>query len=587
MTRTAVPQSDFSKLDAGKLLPGCSIPITRSESTDHPPADIESSTHAFGQFQPLPIDGLSRAAASGLADSMVDVARSLRRLHQMDCCYGRITSLSFHNRGTTTLPEATLWIDPSKAIQVDAVHSGDPESMYWTAARLQSGHAAEPADDWYALGIVLAEITLSSASVHKIWELSRQDGKFVESLVKNLKWARTDRRLKAMAIALVRQGATGAVQDATLSKLTTRGANQNRRAVVVALVASILFALITVASNLYQRSVHRAASEKQATEFLQQIETLQSKLLELESQKIPVAAPPVIVAVPDPPRAKPDDRDRWTKSIAGRSLEQAIAQAESFQPDQWRQQLTMLQSMTGQKQWRIKDSKLRRMIQMVVDTPWDSAKVEDASDRITALNQAHDRWSSWARSKRSVDEIRTQHELMPSGLEKEFLGQWLGEALEVRSFDIQSLVVSVGDGNEFLHHVIGFETDTDSQSLSWTWASVKGKDESIEMTVEGYRAGQSLSFWLRQDSSIPYWDSTVIKHTFDSPLLVWQLARGLKLEDSESGYSVVLTTNTRFGPPARLESSESPTGAGSTTTPPVTARTKVVDPLDDLPFGLE
>ncbi|MCA9140151.1 MAG: hypothetical protein KDB00_25440, partial [Planctomycetales bacterium] len=568
MTRIDDHQPDFSKLDAGKLLPGCSIPITHWDPNSSQRADQlrdqlhdGPAIHAFGEFHPLPIDGLSSSATSCLADSMVDVARSLRRMHQMDCCYGRITSMSFHNRGTTAAPEATLWIDPSKAVQINAVHNGDPESMYWTAERLQSGQPAKPNDDWYALGIVLAEITLSSASVHKIWELSRQDGKFVESLIKNLKRARSDRRLKAMAIALVRQGAIGEVHDATLSQLTTRGTNQNRRIAIGALAGLILLAIITSASVIYQRSVYRTASENRETEFRQRIETLESRILELETQPIPTptSTPPVIPTVTEPPRTGSDDRERWKNNLAGRSLEQAIIQAASFQPEEWRNTLIQLQAIPGQKQWRIKDQKVRRMIQMAVDAPWESFKAEEAIERLIALNQAQARWSTWAHSQRNIEEIRTQQELLPFGLEKEFLGQWLGELLEVRSFDLQTRVVAAGADNDYLHHVIGFETEADSESLSWTWKSTEGTEESIEMQVNDYRAGQSMSFWLRQDSSIPYWDSTVISHTFDNPLLVWQLARGLKLEDSESGYAVVLTTNTRLGPPTRLDSGESAT----------------------------
>ncbi|QDV46880.1 hypothetical protein Enr13x_67890 [Stieleria neptunia] len=582
MTRHDVNRSEFSTLDAGKLLPGCSLPISAAATEDR------HAVHAFRQFEPLPIDGLTQTAQRSLADSWVDVARSLKTMHDAGLCYGRITSTAFHNRGSETEPVATLWIDPSRAIETDAVHHGDPESMYWTAARLQSGKPPQPADDWYALGIVLAEISLSSASVHKIWELSRQDGKFVESLIKNLKRARSDRRLRKLAIALIRQGATGKVDDATIDKLTTRPATGHRTSTFVS-VAVLLLALVAVGVTLYRNM--NARHDRQIAMLAGQVDELQRRAEAMENATPSSIAPPVAdsqsvavpqsvaVAVPEPAVVRPDDRGRWTTELAGRSLEQAIEASVDFQPSQWRDRLIGLQQLPGQKQWRTANVTLRRLIQQAVDKPWDDDAIQDAQDRIASLGRAHARWTEWARSNRSVDEIRTQHDLMPSGLVKEFLGQWLGEALELRSFDLRTRVVKADEGNTFLAHVIGFETPSDSESVDWAWESTDGGDASIAMQIDDYRAGQALSYWLKKDSSIPYWDKTVIEHTFDSPLLAWQLAKGLRLENSESGYAVLLSTNARFGPPVKLETSSVAVVEAE--------KRKVVDPMDDLPFGLD
>ncbi|QDV87979.1 hypothetical protein [Planctomycetes bacterium TBK1r] len=570
MIRHDVNRSEFSTLDAGKLLPGCSLPISGVETDDG------RAVHAFRQFEPLPIDGLPQTALRSLADSWVDVARSLKTLHEAGLCYGRITSTAFHNRGSETEPAATLWIDPSRAVQIDAVHHGDPESMYWTAARLQSGKPPQPADDWYALGIVLAEIALSSASVHKIWELSRQDGKFVESLIKNLKRSRGDRRTRKLAIALIREGATGKVDDATIGKLTTRPAAGHRTSTFVS-VAVLLLALVAVGATLYRNM--NAQHDRQIAMLASQVDELQRRAESVEHATPQTVAPPVAVAVPEPAVVRPNDRGRWTTEFAGRSLEQAIDASVDFQPSQWRDRLIGLQQLPGQKQWRTIDETLRRLIQRAVDTPWDDDAVQDAQDRIASLGRAHARWTEWARSNRSIEEIRTQHDLMPSGLVKEFLGQWLAEALELRSFDLRTRVVKVGEENSFLAHVIGFETPSDSESVDWTWESTDGGDASIAVQIDDYHAGQTLSYWLKQDSSIPYWDRTVIQHTFDSPLLAWQLAKGLRLENSESGYAVLLSTNARFGPPVKLDASSVAVVEAE--------KRKVVDPMDDLPFGLE
>ncbi|WP_182866330.1 hypothetical protein [Stieleria mannarensis] len=576
MTRHDVNRSDFSTLDAGKLLPGCSLPILAGDGS----AEGNRPQHAFRRFEPLPIDGLQRSALRSLADSWVDVARSLQKMHDAGLCYGRITSASFHNRGTETEPAATLWIDPALAAQADAVHRGDPESIYWTTARLQSGKPPQPADDWYALGIVMAEIALSSAAVHKIWELSRQDGKFVESLIKNLKRSRSDRRLRKLAIALIREGASGNVSDATIGHLSTRLSSGGRKPTLVA-AAALLLTSAALAWAAYQNVQQRDQRDQQIAALESQVDELRRQAESIEMTAPPAIATPVAVAVPEPASVRPSDRDRWTDAIAGRALEQAIAASADFQPSEWRERLVKLRQLPGQMQWRIADETLRQLFQRAVDAPWDDVVIQQAQDRILALGQAHSRWTQWARSDRSIDEIRTQHDLMPSGLVKEFLGQWLAEALEVRSFDLRTRVINVAEGNKFLAHVIGFETPSDSETVDWEWASVEGTDESIGLQIEGYHAGETLTYWVQQDSSIPYWDKTVIEHTFDSPLLIWQLAKGLKLENSESGYAVLLSTNVRFGPPVKLESSsaaEVVVDAGER---------KVVDPMDDLPFGLD
>lgn len=576
MTRRDDDRPDFSTLDAGMLLPGCAIPIAFPRSTsDH--ADVES-VYPFRRFEPLMIDGLSRSATRHLTDSFTDVVCALKVMHDAGCCYGRITSTSFHNRGSLAQPAATLWIDPASVADSDGVHKGDPESMYWTDARLQSGNSPEPADDWYALGIVLAELALSSASVHKIWELSRQDGKFIESLIKNVKRSRADKRLRTMAIGLIRAGAAGSVDEATVSGLIAR--RPSGRSAMLYVSLSVLSAVVAVLGfNVYRFSDSREKSEQTIAELQTRVEELTRTAQQWETAAKQIPPQPVAVTPTPPPVARSSDRQRWTSEIAGRTLEESIGMAVDVGPTEWRDRLVKLQSTPGQEQWRVHDPKLRRLIQMAVDAPWNDAVMEEAEERIAALGEAYTRWTSWARSDRSIDEIRTQHDLMPSGLVKEFLGQWLGEALEVRSFDITTRVAKAAEDNTYLAHRIGYETPSTSESFDWVWGSTDGSDESIPMQIGKYRAGDALSFWLQQDSSIPYWDSTVLRHTFDSPLLVWQLAKGLKLTDTESGYSVVLTTGKRFGPPVKLDAAK----------PAATEvrQRKEVDPMDELPFGLE
>jgi hypothetical protein len=592
MTRNDVNRSVFSTLDAGKLLPGCSVPIavSRVNERDHESGGNESddngSLHAFREFEPLPIDGLSKSAARALTDSMVDVGRSLQMMHDSNVCYGRITSTSFHNRGTAAEPAATLWIDPSKAVEPDAVHSGDPEAMYWTAARLQTGHRPTRADDWYALGIVLAEIALSSTSVHKIWELGQQNGRFVENLNQNLRKARADKRLKGMAIRLIQEGLAGNVSRETISKLTTRRGTPDRKLLFLSIATSIVLLLLMMRNmQRTNQKIARFQSEfKSEAEFrLAQFDQLKMQVGEavakvdgMQAARERSASDQAAVSKQTPPVGLASDREHWREAFAGRSLEQVIESSSDFRPADWREALRELQSIPGQKQWRAQDQGLRRMVQRAVDTPWDAAAIRQSVDRLMGLNDAQSRWSDWARSRRSVEEIKTQHQLMPSGSAKEFLGQWLGEALEIYSFDLRVKMIQAGEGNKYLAHVIGVQTPMGTESLDWAWESTGGSGESIEFEVGDYRAGQVVSFWLQQDSAIPYWNRTVIEHTFDSPLLVWQLAQGVKLSNAESGYSLLLTTNKRFGPPANLDQ--------STSRPGVIEDKKVVDPMDSLPL---
>jgi hypothetical protein len=575
MTRNDV-RTEFPKFDAGQLLPGCSIPVV---ITGDP---IGETVHAFREFKPLPIDGLDKQAIASLTDSLADVTRSLNRLHAMGCCDGRITSTSFHNRGSDAKPAGTLWIDPLPADATDAVHDGDPEAMYWTATRLRSGRTAVPADDWYAMGIVMAEIALSSDSVHKIWELSRRDGTFVDSLVKNLRGARADKRLTKMAIQMVRQGAEGNVTAKTLEAITaSRGSGISRAGYLSIGLAAIALALalwnVSVGALSRASRVEEIAKRDELIAALQgESEILKGRLESLKSVSAAVRGAPAASSRTQSPVVRSGDRDRWTAELAGASLEQAIKSSESFEPADWHQSLRRLQAIPGQKRWRKHDSQLRRLIQMSVDAPWDSAKAEQVGLRLAALNEAYSRWSTWARGSRSVEELKTQQQLMPGGAVKEFLGQWLAEALEVRFFEFRVAVLNAGEDNRFLAHRIGFETPADSESLSWVWDSVDGSGAAIEMQVDEYRAGQGLSFWLQQDSAIPYWNTTVIRCSLDSPLLVWQLANGLKLVDGVSGYSVLLTTNKRFGPPVRMEV---PSEVAE-----VNQGKKVVDPMDSLPF---
>ncbi|MCC9599710.1 hypothetical protein LOC67_03980 [Stieleria sp. JC731] len=571
---------DVSSLEAGKFLPGISLPLQVSEGGP--------SRHAFDGFVPLQVDGLSPLAKKNLYQSFADVVQSLDQLHQQWRAFGNVTLKSFHNRGTASEPLATLWIDSGKP---DDVHSGDPESMYFTEDRLRHGKPATPSDDWYALGIVLAEVALGTAAVAKIWQLCRQDGKFTEKLLKNLKRSRGNHAIRKTAIRLIESSLAQSVEP---QKFAIRIASQqtNRTALRISFAASLLTLFLTCGS-LYLSN----QAIKQRQQELQNMETMlketEGKIAELEQaaaqQKLqPPPEPPP--NVPQPPVVNPEIRQqrRWQNEIAGLALMEAIAQAEASTPDGesfpngWVQSLRQVAAMKGQKQWRLFDQPLRLRVQRFVDEPWDRVGYENVVSRIDALNEAHSRWSTWARSDKSLDRIKEQHSLMASGRVKDFLGDWLAQAIETRQFELEIVNAANPNAIEGVNHVVGFETSNDSESKKWDWTVSEGERATTTLKVDSYLAGDRMRVWLQIDGTL--WNSTVIDHTFASPLLLWQLSKNLKLEDSASGYALWVYADAPYGPPIKLETLTLTGSELESNGTPSSIGQKVVDPLESLPF---
>lgn len=560
----------LAELDAGDYLPGCSLPVwTAGDAND---------VHAFREFEPLVLDGLNDAAKRAVVHSLPAVIESLQRLHDRGFCYGRIASSSMHNRGTKAVPAATLWVERDKVRQAGAVHAGDAESMYWTDTRLQSAAAATPADDWYALGIVCAEIQLSSASVHKIWELSRQDGDFVPSLLKNLKRSRGQRSLKQLAATLIGFGVSGQSDRSSLQKRTSRLTRD--RSFAPLLLAGLIGGALALAGWSFARDRDQDQTrDEKLTRLAEQVDQLQARAEQLRLERDRATEASLAPAPAVPAAEQRDDRFRWAEAAGGRPLEEAIELAAQFEDPRWSQRLQQLAGASGQKQWRQHDPQVRRLLQQAVDAPWDEAAARTVLERYAALNQAYERWLAWARSGRTIEEVKTQHQLMASGIAKESLGQWLAEALEVHDFKLTVVNASEKQEDGWVAHLVGFETPDDSQSKPWRWEAPEGRRDTLALDVSDYQSGDPLKFWLQRDSAVPFWNTTVIEHSFDSPLLVWLLSRGLKLDSEAYGTTVFLTADKHFGPPTRLQQSGGASAAVS--------QRKVVDPLDDLPFDLE
>lgn len=606
-TMNAHDPLDVTSLEAGQFLPGISIPLSFANGSDDA-ARNQPLRHAFDSFQQLQVDGLNPIARQRLFRSFADVVRSLDRLHQQrlaggPIAYGRIALNQFHNRGTTSEPLATLWIDPDrmataagKGSETDMVHAGDPEAMYFTEDRLRQGKAATADDDWYALGIVIAELALGTTTVAKIWQLCRQDGKFAEKLVKNLKHARGNRGIRKVAIRLIERSQSQSLDPKSL----VRQIDENQTYIKLTRLA-ILFGAITVIGtslNVYLTMQSRQQSQQALDSLESQLTEAQVEMTRLEklatdraaelamlaasSTQTPpsngTAAPVVAPVVTVNQLAK--DQARWKSGIAGRALADAIQSADDEYPATWRASLQQILAQKGQKQWRAFDQTLRLRVQRFVDQPWDSAAFDAILSRIDSLNEAHSRWSTWARSDKSLEQIKEQHSLMASGRVKDFLGDWLAQAIESRDFELTIINANANDATEETAHVIGFATSNDSESEKWVWTGKEGQRPKISLPVKNYIAGDTLRLWLQVDGTL--WNSTVIDHTFDSPLLIWQLAKELKLEDSESGYAVYVMTDASYGPPIKLE-----TISGETTRPAETPQPigkKVLDPLDSLPF---
>ncbi|MEL6107186.1 MAG: hypothetical protein AAFU85_14185 [Planctomycetota bacterium] len=553
------------RINPGLHLPGSSYPV----------ASGSTSAHAFGDFNPVVLEGLTRSGRNSLASSFVDVIRSLSQAHQSGFAYGRIRSGAFHNRGGSSVPAATLWIDWKEAAEVDAVHIGDQESMYWMEDRLQTPRDPQPADDWYALGVVLAEACLSSESVGKIWDVSESQAEFLQKLRSNLRSDRSHRRLATVASKLVRAASSGQVEASLIawaqSRLAagTSGRNVRKVALAVGGLALAGFAAWSV--------IEKNAAQERLVAANEQLLAME---VELENAASSRPTPTAITApiVEAEPRL-PEDRLWWSAQVTDRPLEKAIELAAAREGDvtrQWRGGLDAVASIRGQVQWRKQDTIARKLVQQCVNEPWESKHLREATERLTLLTEAHDRWQAWARSRKTMKDIREQHALMRSGLIKDVLGEWISEVLEVRSFSLD--VLAVQNKGDWTAHLVGFETDTDSASESWSWESSEGKNAVLSLEVEEYRAGQSIQFWIQQDGTIPLWNTTVIDLTLDNPLLVWNLSKGVREVNAESGYGVTLSTSKRVGPPPKLsEKRREPT------TPSGRPR-EVVDPRDLLPL---
>ncbi|MEO1526195.1 MAG: hypothetical protein AAFX06_12215 [Planctomycetota bacterium] len=557
----------IARINPGVLLPGCSYPVLSSDD----------SAHAFGEFTPVVFDGLTSSGRESLSASFVDVIRSLSQAHQSGFPYGRIRSSSFHNRGSSTAPAATLWIDWEKAAELEAVHIGDDESMYWLEERLQTPREPNAVDDWYALGVVLSEVCLSSESVAKIWEVSDTQADFVQKLKANLKSCRSHRRVASIAWKFIKAASSGKVEASLIASAQSRlGSTSSTSRLRQLAIATTLFLLAGFAvSNLNEKNAVRR-------ELAAANQRLAAMEAELENAATARQAPTVIttpiVAESTVPRVS-EDRRWWIENVADRPLEEAMQLAKTRggdAPAQWRQGLAAVLRLRGQLQWRKRDATVRKLVQQCINEPWEADSLRAATERLVLLTEAFDRWQAWARSRRTMEDIREQHALMRSGLIKDMLGEWIGELLEVRSFDLN--VIAVQNEGEWTAHLIGFETETDSASERWAWEAGGEKGAVFSLEVEEYRAGQSVSFWVQQDGTIPLWNTTVIEVTLENPLLVWSLSQGIRQVSSESGYGVTLSTSKRVGPPPKLteEGKESSAQSGQPR--------EVVDPRDLMPL---
>lgn len=573
---------DAGKLDPGTLLPGYSVPVATVDG---------KRTHAFREFQLLRLDGLAKASRATVLRSLCDVAISLKRLHDEGIVDGRIASVRLHDRGMAGQSKATLWMDAGEQTR-ETVHAGDAEAMYWRPQRLQSGADPENVDDWYAFGVLMAEAVMSSESVRKIWDLSKQDGEFSESLVKNLKRAKGERWFRKAAIQLIRESAAGGLPTKTIERLASPSKAHNPIPIYVGIAASLI-AIGTVLWLVERRQNKISRLEDRLAEAQASMETLEQQakeLAELRRKNEAVVATPVPIPAPSERPSEIvvsnaiSDQQRWQTEMAGRSLEDVIADSASITVRKWAESLQKIHSTVGQKQWRAQDRVLRREVQRAVDQPWDQSRLDAVDRRLESLGEAHLQWQKWARSSMGISEVQTRRGLMPTGMVKDYLGQWLGEILDIDELEIDVRVDAASTGNETTAHRLGLATEADETAEDWDWGSADGTGEKIRLTLKKYRSGERVSFWLQQDSSIPYWDTTVVEHTFESPLFVWLLGKGLRLVDSESGYQLVLSTTEQVGPPVRLERSRMEEGKARLD--PVEVR-KVIDPLDELPFGLE
>ncbi|MEM0925410.1 MAG: hypothetical protein AAGJ83_05180, partial [Planctomycetota bacterium] len=446
---------------------------------------------------------------------------------------------------------------------------------------------------WHALGIVLAEAHLTPAAVQTIWEHSQQEGDFVVRLKKNLRRSRRGpfRRFALDLLQMAEQGET----DQTVIGSWAGYPGKHRVSLSWWVAAAAVLASFALGSWFY---VERNAWSKQAetsdseiASLKQEIESSSQRMTALESrlaaQDRKSPAEPSLTT----PAPVLEDRTRalWKETASGRSLEDALERSAPIESlSRNRVALLRITELEGQRQWRRVDSVFRRHVQRFVDAPWDDSLFISVKERAESLGEAYALWSKWSTSRRTIDEIKTQQQLLPGGAVKDLLGGWLGDVLDTHEFDLVFIRTAKPDDDaDWTSYRVGFETESASGESGWEWTTAPDSNEEVSLAVESFDAGQALSVWLVRDSSIPLWDKTILEHTLESPLLVWRLSRGIRLTNEALGYAVTVTTNRRVGPPAILESgNRSPKGTPAGLTLPVDERDEL-DPKDLLPLSTE
>lgn len=545
----------WQSIDRAVVLPGCSVPI-------HELLENHTTRYIFAYSKHVewPSAPLKKHQQRQLAVDLFPVLEAIESLHHCNLYYGRISAKTFcgcYRRGWL---RPLIWIDPERASHSDQVIPGHDEEKYWFPDRIRQRRAAAAADDLYALGVVLAELVLQSDRVDRIWTSATDKTDFPGLVRENLHQLKADPHLLAICLWLLdvsrhpNRTAAGAIT-------TLRNSFQRSRywKPVVATVLGIVAFGVALFYHRDKLSAERdrAAEMSQTIRDLEdekqirdeRIQELKSELTALRSGTKPSTSERQTVA-----------RDRWKSELADglpvTTLNRVNAWLAEHPQDasneyfaEWRGVVqSSFGDMSSAEVWAENDESFRSLMKQVLYAPWD-VDLQRVQHVQQELNAARDIWIEWAHTTNTFQDLHTQQSLMPTGVRKDALGRWLGQANQLRSVEF---IASGGQASQpwSTEHLLTIQIGDASQTVAWNWKNASSAEVSQKVVFKDVSCTGKLNVWLEQDGYLN--NTNVIGNTMKSCLWLWWIQEPLRFADRDSGYEISLHVTSSIGPPRRL-----------------------------------
>lgn len=556
------------QLSLAKSLPECSIPI-RVAGNENGDIDLEFADIDSRDWP----DQLSRFEQARLVESIPDILDALRSLHDSGIVFGRISNETFRNRGSRSTLSPFIVVDPELAKQACDLMGGHPEEKYWTSDRIYPKRALKPADDLYALGVVLAELALGKNRVDSVWSGVQDNGQFKNKLIEVASKSHVIAPLKKLVIWLLNASESSKAPAATayLTRVQSQVIWFKRAIASLCLIAMICLIYVWVSSKF---SSLKALSDNQSLEISEsrsKIDARDNEIKELKSEIELLKADP---ALPTNTVAKQVWKD---KIIAHGSIGDTVKKATGYiktypsQPERqqletWRDQLVQINTQAQfLNVWVKSQPALRHKVYTVINEPWNSstADAELLSDHVEALNEAYLIWKGWTESNKTFDSLLSEHNLLPAGIAKDVIGPWLRQ---VR--DLNGLHFTFSNGKALTpwstEHLVSASAGNDSKTYVWNWTDSGASADSVWLNTTHYIPGAPIHVCLEQDGYLN--NTNVISETFEGPLAPWKLTAPRPLSDVTSGYSMEIVLGSDIGPP-HLSDEHTPTSGSANGTP--------------------